>query len=336
MSSTNIPAEAIVGISAGFVAILTLAVLFSTGSVLAVLTLWLVVAMIIGVLVHYKYIDIRKYTSSLLPGETEKKKDVPTPATAGTGAIGEQQGSEVFHIDDKQFTYNDAPAVCAAYGARLATLEQILDAYNNGAEWCGYGWSAGGMALFPTQKATWTELQQEIDPVKRTACGRPGVNGGYMDPNTKFGVNCFGFKPVGGKDIQLPRPLPTSDATAFRRAVDKFKAMLSTFNVDSFSRTEWSGYDNRQYGTQFKQAAGAAPTAEHFATADPSVTEAPRGSGAYTAAPYGLRGATGPAGPPGPPGPQGPPGVAVPGPVGVAVPVGTVPGPVSTAPRTGA
>jgi hypothetical protein len=104
-------------------------------------------------------------------------------------------GSEVFHISDNKFTYDDAPAVCAAYDAQLATLEQILDAYNHGAEWYGYGWSAGGMALYPTQKGTWDALQNEADQKKRTACGRPGVNGGYFDPSLKFGVNCFGFKP---------------------------------------------------------------------------------------------------------------------------------------------
>jgi hypothetical protein len=65
---------------------------------------------------------------------------------------------------------------------RLASLEQVIEAYNSGAEWCGYGWTAGGMALYPTQKKTWEELQREVDPGKRTACGRPGVNGGYFDP----------------------------------------------------------------------------------------------------------------------------------------------------------
>jgi len=49
------------------------------------------------------------------------------------------------------------------------------------------------MALFPTQQATWQALQ--TDPVNKTNCGRPGINGGYFDPQTKFGVNCYGVKP---------------------------------------------------------------------------------------------------------------------------------------------
>ena len=42
--------ELVLAISAGFVGILTLFVLFSTGSVLAVLALWLVVGLIVLVL----------------------------------------------------------------------------------------------------------------------------------------------------------------------------------------------------------------------------------------------------------------------------------------------
>ena len=51
------------------------------------------------------------------------------------------------------------------------------------------------MAFYPTQKSTWNKLQKikghEHD------CGRPGINGGYIDnPNVRFGVNCFGSKPA--------------------------------------------------------------------------------------------------------------------------------------------
>ena len=198
--------EAVLAISAGFVGILTLFVLFSTGSIIAVLALWLVVALIVVVLWYYKFISMDDFTSITNPPPPAPAPTAPAPATATNKAVATQVGSEVFHVDDSQFTYADAPAVCAAYGADIATLEQIIEAYNHGAEWCGYGWSAGGLALYPTQKATWQMLQAEPDNLKRTACGRPGVNGGYFDPNTKFGVNCFGFKPIGKADLPLPPP----------------------------------------------------------------------------------------------------------------------------------
>ena len=101
---------------------------------------------------------------------------------------------EVFNISNNLYSYDDAQAVCSTYGAKIATYDQIENAYNNGAEWCSYGWSENQMAFFPTQKGTWDNLQK--DPRTKNNCGRPGVNGGYIaNPYIKFGVNCFGKKP---------------------------------------------------------------------------------------------------------------------------------------------
>ena len=55
------------------------------------------------------------------------------------------------------------------------------------------------MALFPTQQQTWNKLQK----IKghKNDCGRPGINGGYIDnKNVRFGVNCFGTKPEASAD----------------------------------------------------------------------------------------------------------------------------------------
>lgn len=334
-SSTNpagLSLESILIISGSFVGILSLIVLFSTGSILAVMVLWLIVALILLVLGGYGFIKWADITSSILPPATATATPAqPNVAPMASNAV----GSEVFHVSDNQFTYNDAPAVCAAYGAQLATLEQVMDAYNHGAEWCGYGWTVGGMALYPTQKATWTALQVEVDPAKRTACGRPGVNGGYFDPASKFGVNCYGFKPLGKAD--LPLPPPGTDPTMFNGLVNRFKSALKTFNMAPYSRTEWSGYDSTvagkaaNYGTQFKQNLGG--LTESFTTAASDTIEAAgTTTSAYTAGPYGLRGSPGDTGPAGPAGPMGAastiPGPA--GPMGLMGPQGeasTVPGP---------
>ena len=321
-----------------FIFVLSIFVLFSSGSVIAVLVLWMLIGLIGFVLVYYGFVDINKMFDYLAPPKpAEATPPAPTPATSNL-----VQGSEVFYISDNQFTYDEASAVCAAYGTQLATLEQIIDAYNHGAEWCGYGWSAGGMALYPTQKSTWEELQREIDPGKRTACGRPGVNGGYFDPSTKFGVNCFGFKPKG--DFKPPAPVPGTDLSKFRSMVNKFKAMLKSLNLSPYSRQEWSGYDTlpankaASYGAQFSQNLGGLQ--EHFTesmgTADPGVVEAPTTSSAYTAGPYGIRGDKGDKGDVGPAGPIGQ-SSTVPGPKGDTGPAGskgdasTVPGPVGPA-----
>lgn len=162
----------------------------------------------------------------------------PAPAAPKEVMRAPLETSEVFYVSGNDYSYDEAAAVCAAYGADLATYDEVSEAHGKGAEWCGYGWTQGGMALFPTQQATWEALQQEVDAGKRTACGRPGVNGGYFDPTTKFGVNCYGKKPHG--DIKLPLPVPGTEPADFQKMVDKFKAMLKRMTVSPFNRAEWS------------------------------------------------------------------------------------------------
>jgi len=296
-----------------FMATITLFVLVSTGSFLAVVVLWLLVGLVVGVLVYYGFIElapVKKETTAAPAAVTAP------PATGGGPLV----GSEVFHIADKSFTYDESEAVCAAYESTLASLEQVIEAYNSGAEWCSYGWSAGSMALYPTQKATWEALQREVDPAKRTGCGRPGVNGGYFDPNLKFGVNCFGFKPKG--DFKPPAPLPGMDKTAFDAMVAKFKEMLKSMSVAPFSRREWSGYTAGSYGTQFKQELGKLTEGftEHIDEFSETTGAA---NSAYTAAPYGLKGEPGLKGDTGPAGPAGP-ASTIPGPAGATGPAGAV------------
>lgn len=309
----DIPAFDVYGIFVSmFFLILTIVVLFTTGSIVAVLVLWALVALILTVLSYYGYVDINALVGRL----TKKPQPVATtpvaPATAPKG--GPMIGSEVFHIADATFTYDEARAVCAAYNADVATLEQVIEAYNSGGDWCSYGWSAGGMALYPTQKATWDELQRELDPAKRTRCGRPGVNGGYFDPMTKFGVNCFGFKPKG--QFTPPAPLPGQDTAAFQSMVDRFRAQLKTFSLDSHSRAEWSVYGNAMnsiqntvekfwvsakpsqptYAPSFEQTFYSPRVVEHYTTGDPRYAETGTEPVPYGRGPYGLMGDIGPTG----------------------------------------
>jgi hypothetical protein len=103
---------------------------------------------------------------------------------------------QVFHIPASVYDYDNAKALCQAYGANLANIDQMEEAHKSGAEWCSYGWSDNQMILYPTQKSTWEELQKSTDPAKKNSCGRPGINGGYIDnASMKAGVNCYGPKP---------------------------------------------------------------------------------------------------------------------------------------------
>lgn len=142
---------------------------------------------ILGGLQFMKYIlkvDVFQLFKTTKHDDSEKKDS----------SVKAETKEEVYNISNNLYSYQDATAVCKALGARLATYDEIEDAYNNGAEWTSYGWSSGQHAYFPTQKSTWNELQtvkgHEHD------LGRPGVNGGYFDnPEIKFGANCYGVKP---------------------------------------------------------------------------------------------------------------------------------------------
>lgn len=147
---------------------------------------------------------------------------------------------EVFYVAGNKYTYEDAPAVCAAYNAELASYEQVQEAYAKGAEWCGYGWTMGGMALYPTQEESWKKLQQELEPEKRTKCGRPGINGGYFDLKQTFGVNCYGIKP-GCNNRKYPIAIGAAEVDGVRQeAINKFKQDSGKIKVDPFNRYGWS------------------------------------------------------------------------------------------------
>lgn len=210
------------------------------------------IAIIGGVLYKFGYLKVTE-TSSGLDVNFYEKTPVPSKSSIIPSPKSLEQ-KEVFNVGGNEFTYDEAAAVCAAYDADLATYDQVNSAYEAGAEWCGYGWTQGGMALFPTQQATWELLQQEMDVKKRTSCGRPGINGGYFNPQNKFGVNCYGVKP-GSKGQKFPLPVPGTDTQSFDRAVDKFKSMLSKFSVSAFNRDGWSEWSLGSHGvpTTMKQ-----------------------------------------------------------------------------------
>lgn len=151
---------------------------------------------------------------------------------------------QVFNIPDNNFVYNDAKALCKAYGARLATYEEVEDAYNKGGEWCNMGWSDGQMALYPTQQSTYDALQK-IEGHEND-CGRPGVNGGYIDnPKVRFGVNCFGYKPKMTDEEQYlmanePLYPKTEKDIAMENRVNYWRSQLQSVLVSPFNKTTWS------------------------------------------------------------------------------------------------
>lgn len=151
---------------------------------------------------------------------------------------------EVFNIPNNIYTYDDAKAICAAYGAKLANYDEIETSYKSGGEWCNYGWSDNQMAFFPTQKETWDKLQK----IKghENDCGRPGINGGFIDnKNVRFGVNCYGYKPlITPAETQKMQtasvyPLTMRDIEKQNR-IDYWKKRIPEILLSPFNRSSWS------------------------------------------------------------------------------------------------
>ena len=151
----------------------------------------------------------------------------------------ELEKEQVYNISNNIFTYEDARAACKAHGGDLATYHQVLDTYKKGGEWCNYGWSEGQMALYPTQKDTWEELQK--DPDSAGTCGNWGVNGGYFDnPNTLFGANCYGVKPKP-KDREQEKVLAmTKNQKIMLDKINMYKNQMNELTVAPFNKDVWS------------------------------------------------------------------------------------------------
>jgi hypothetical protein len=154
------------------------------------------------------------------------------------------QKPQVFYLPNNTYTYDDSKAICSAYGGRLATYTEIDEAHKKGADWCGFGWSDKQMALYPTQMEKWNALQK-IEGHEHD-CGRPGINGGYIDnPNVRFGVNCYGYKPkitdteiANMTNVSLyPK---TNKELAFDEKVEFWKQQLASITVAPFNHDNWS------------------------------------------------------------------------------------------------
>lgn len=98
--------------------------------------------------------------------------------------------NEVYLVVPKNKSYDttkeDAVAVCKAYGASVATRDQLQEAWRSGASWCSAGWlSDVPKAAYPNH----TELNN--------SCGGflPGVRD-WTPENNKANVHCFGEKPI--------------------------------------------------------------------------------------------------------------------------------------------
>jgi hypothetical protein len=191
---------------------------------------------------NYKYITGISNIFTNNPTVTVDVDTTPEPTTTKTLPT-IIPADQVFNIPGNYYTYDDAKSLCNAYGSRLANYSEIENAYNNGAEWCNYGWSDDQLALFPTQAETYKNLQQI--PGHEHDCGRPGINGGYIsNDKVRFGVNCYGKKPkmtdIEEQLMETSTPYPlTEDDIMMDKKTEILKKKLPEILVSPFNYNNW-------------------------------------------------------------------------------------------------
>lgn len=209
----------------------------------------LVIFIAINAFQYFFNVNITAYVSGLVSDKPkmnivvdQDSKDTSDDDSDDNG-VPELAIKQVYNIPGNHYNYENAKALCTAYGSQLATYNQIEQAYKSGAEWCNYGWSEGQNAYFPTQQKTYDNLQK-IEGHEHD-CGRPGINGGYIaNPNVRFGVNCYGNKPKITKEeqdlMENTTPYPeTAKDRVFQKRVDFWKQNLDKILVSPFNYDTW-------------------------------------------------------------------------------------------------
>jgi hypothetical protein len=215
----------------------------------------IIVGLIVVIIVYYVYAySVKKHSSSSSNSNSNSNSSSGSGSgsgsSSGAGVVSNQNVNlnnvnnnkkQVFHIADNIFTYDDAEAVCKAYGGDLADYQQLVNAYKDGANWCNYGWVKGQLALYPIQPDYWNKLQDNNDEDGQNKCGQPGINGGYFEnKNLQFGVNCYASK-RGPKDGEKIKNLYISDKERELQAkIMAFRKQMGNFTLTPFNENKWS------------------------------------------------------------------------------------------------
>ena len=227
--------------------------LFANISILEIF-LWaiLIIIVLLNGFQYFFNTNITTEITNLLSTEPKISISQAVPEDSiGTGDLGASPSlkmrKQVFHIPSNVYDYDNAKALCQAYGADLANIDQMEEAHKSGAEWCSYGWSDNQMILYPTQKSTWEELQKSPDQAKKNSCGRPGINGGYMENATmKAGVNCYGAKPeMNQSSSKLMSSIQNVEASKMlnpehEARVQKMREKINDIVSAQFKKSVWS------------------------------------------------------------------------------------------------
>jgi len=165
---------------------------------------------------------------------------VYAPAPTGTSVtVSNPNISQVFNIKENIYTLDDSAGVCGALGANVASINQLIDAHKQGADWCNVGWTKDGLAAYPIQYSTWKTLQDN-DPSTRNICGSPGINLARNDPNLLYGVNCYGVKPEPKGNEKVKQSVISDKQLAINAKIAQFQKNINAIGVIPFNASNWS------------------------------------------------------------------------------------------------
>ena len=170
---------------------------------------------------------------------TANQPSITISPTPSAGTVSNPNIKQVFNIKENIYTLDDAPAVCGALGAELASINQLIDAHKNGADWCNVGWTKDGIAAYPIQYSTWKTLQDN-EPNKRNMCGSPGINLSRNDPNLLYGINCYGVKPEPKGNEKLKQTITSDKQIALASKIAQFQKNMNAIGVAPFNVDKWS------------------------------------------------------------------------------------------------
>lgn len=107
------------------------------------IVLWVI--LVIVILLNFKWINDNNYSftteiknlfnDKVTEIDVHAKGDKEPEKTQNETKCDKDDG-EVFHITANKYNYSDAMQVCKRLGSRLATYDEVEDAYKNGANWC--------------------------------------------------------------------------------------------------------------------------------------------------------------------------------------------------------
>jgi hypothetical protein len=177
-------------------------------------------------------------------GETIPVQNVNS-ASSSQRTLNGSSRKQVFNLKKNIFALDDAEAACGVFGADVASIDQLIDAHKQGADWCNVGWTRDGIAAFPVQMDTWRKTQ-ENDGARRNECGSYGINVARSDPHLLYGVNCYGVKPAPRGNEKIKQNYMSDKERKRLMKIDEFKKNINDITIMPFNEGKWSNCASSQ------------------------------------------------------------------------------------------